>query len=64
MSTATETTEKMLTPGQVAARFNVDVKTVSRWADSGRLQCIKTLGGHRRFPASQVEALLRGEAVE
>jgi excisionase family DNA binding protein len=54
------TSESMLTPGQVAALFNVDVKTVSRWADSGRLQCIKTLGGHRRFRESEVAALLRG----
>lgn len=52
--------DKMLTPGQVAEKFSVDVKTVARWADAGRIQYIKTPGGHRRFPESAVNALLGG----
>jgi excisionase family DNA binding protein len=46
--------ERMLTAGEVAAAFGVEPKTVVRWADAGKLPCIKTLGGHRRFPASAV----------
>ena len=52
--------ELLLTPGEVAALFRVDPKTVTRWAQDGRLTCIRTLGGHRRFRASEVHALLRG----
>jgi excisionase family DNA binding protein len=50
--------EQLLTPGEVAALFRVDPKTVTRWAQDGRLTCIRTLGGHRRFRAAEVHALL------
>jgi excisionase family DNA binding protein len=48
----------LLTPSEVANAFRVDSKTVSRWARTGKLRCIRTLGGHRRFFASDVVALL------
>ena len=46
--------ERLLTPAEVAALFRVNPKTVSRWARSGKLHAIRTLGGHRRFRASEV----------
>ena len=51
-------TEHMMTPGDVAALFRVDQKTVNRWAKSGKLASIRTLGGHRRYRSSEVKALL------
>ena len=54
--------ERLLTPGEVAALFRVDPKTVTRWAASGRISSIRTPGGHRRFRESEVRELLRGEA--
>ena len=51
--------ERLLTPGEVAALFRVDPKTVTRWAASGRITSIRTPGGHRRFRESEVRALLR-----
>jgi excisionase family DNA binding protein len=54
--------ERLLTPGEVAALFRVDPKTVTRWAASGRITSIRTPGGHRRFRESEVRALLRGES--
>jgi excisionase family DNA binding protein len=42
--------------------FRVDPKTVARWAIDGRLGCIRTLGGHRRFLESEVTALLADDA--
>lgn len=53
--------EELLTPAEVARRFRVDPKTVTRWARAGRLTSIRTPGGHRRFRKSEVHALLRGE---
>ena len=53
--------ERLLTPGEVAALFRVDPKTVSRWAAAKRITSIRTPGGHRRFRESDVRALLRGE---
>jgi excisionase family DNA binding protein len=51
--------EKLLTPAEVAVLFRVDPKTVTRWAKSGKLTSIKTLGGHRRYKESEVKELLR-----
>ncbi|MQA84901.1 MAG: BldC family transcriptional regulator [Streptosporangiales bacterium] len=53
--------ERLLTPGEVATLFRVDPKTVTRWAAAGRISSIRTPGGHRRFRESEVHALLRGE---
>ena len=50
----------MLTPAEVAALFRVDPKTVTRWAKAGKLSAIRTLGGHRRYRAAEVQALLDG----
>jgi excisionase family DNA binding protein len=52
-----------LTPGEVAALFRVDPKTVTRWAAAGRIGSIRTPGGHRRFRESEVRALLEGEGL-
>jgi excisionase family DNA binding protein len=58
------TPERLLTPGEVAAVFRVDPKTVTRWAAAGRISSIRTPGGHRRFRQSAVDALLNGGAAE
>lgn len=50
--------ERLLTPSEVASLFRVDPKTVTRWAQSGKLPSIRTLGGHRRYRTSDVRALL------
>jgi len=48
----------LLKPQEVAALFRVDPKTVTRWAKSGKLSSFRTLGGHRRYRESEVQALL------
>lgn len=50
--------ERLLTPGEVAAMFRVDPKTVTRWAVAGRIGSLRTPGGHRRFRETEVKALL------
>lgn len=57
-----DTGDRLLTPGEVAALFRVDPKTVTRWAAAGRIGSIRTPGGHRRFRESEVRSLLEGEA--
>ena len=52
--------DELLTPSEVAALFRVDPKTVTRWAKAGKLTSIRTLGGHRRYRASEVRSLLEG----
>jgi excisionase family DNA binding protein len=48
----------LLTPAEVAALFRVDPKTVTRWAQQGKLRSIRTLGGHRRYREAEVQAFL------
>lgn len=50
---------ELMTPGEVASVFRVDPKTVTRWANTGRISSFKTPGGHRRYPRADVERLLR-----
>ena len=56
--------EVLLTPAEVAKMFRVDPKTVTRWAKAGKLTAIRTLGGHRRYRRSEVQALLGIDAKE
>lgn len=60
MSPRPQEVESLLTPAEVAAMFRVDPKTVTRWAKSGKLTSIRTLGGHRRYREAEVKALLGG----
>ena len=53
-----DTPDALLTPSEVAQMFRVNPKTVTRWARSGKITAILTLGGHRRFRASEVRSFL------
>jgi excisionase family DNA binding protein len=46
-----------LRAAQVADILYVSPKTVSRWAKEGKLPFMKTLGGHRRYPAAKIREL-------
>lgn len=48
------TPDPLLTAAEVAALFRVTPKTVRRWARAGKLAAVRTLGGHRRYRASDV----------
>ncbi|HJC70357.1 MAG TPA: BldC family transcriptional regulator [Candidatus Brachybacterium intestinipullorum] len=48
-----------MTPAEVASMFHVDPKTVTRWAQAGKLTYMRTLGGHRRYRRGEVVELLR-----
>ncbi|MDX6396262.1 MAG: hypothetical protein QOJ73_7325 [Streptosporangiaceae bacterium] len=49
---------RLLTPSEVAALFRVDPKTVTRWAQQGKLHSIRTLGGHRRYSEAEIQQFL------
>lgn len=48
---------QMLTTGQAAMLMGVRPSTIQRWCDSGRLECIVTMGGHRRVKRTDILAL-------
>lgn len=57
-------TDTYLSIGEVATALGVTVATVRNWERAGKLKSIRTPGGHRRFGASSVEALLAQEPWE
>jgi excisionase family DNA binding protein len=61
--TAPYEVERLLTPAEVAQLFRVHPKTVSRWVQSGKISAVRTLGGHRRYRASEVYALLEETGI-
>lgn len=49
----------LMSPAEVAEAFNVDIKTVSRWANAGLIEAIRTPGGHRRYLTASVTAFFK-----
>lgn len=56
MSEANESAYLM--PKEVAELLHVSPQTVARWAMQQKLPYMRTLGGHRRFPAEQIGQLV------
>jgi excisionase family DNA binding protein len=54
-----QSNEDYVTPGEAARYLHVSPKTINRWANDGRIPCIVTLGGHRRFRREDVDAAVR-----
>lgn len=49
--------DELVSSGEAARILGVAASTVKRWADTGQLECVKTIGRHRRFRRAEVEAL-------
>ncbi len=49
---------ELLTGAEVAAKFSVHPNTVTRWHKSGKIDAMRTLGGHRRFYADEIEKMI------
>lgn len=54
--------DDLLTTQEAAERLGVGPTTIKRWADEGRIEVVRTLGGHRRYTVVSVEKL-RGQEV-
>lgn len=59
VGTMSDGKREYLTPYEAARLLQVSPKTVSRWAKEGRVPHLMTLGGHRRYPKREIEALVR-----
>src|SRR5215813_7502628 len=51
-------TQGWLTDQEASARLDVHPAKLRQWADRGEIRTFRTQGGHRRFSAEDVEALL------
>jgi excisionase family DNA binding protein len=52
---------RLYLPAEVAALLRVDPVTVRRWGDAGKLTAIRLPGGHRRYLADEVDAIVNGD---
>jgi excisionase family DNA binding protein len=50
--------EPFLTTGEVAMVLRTTPRTVRNWADAGKIEAVRSLGGRRLFPLSAVQAAL------
>lgn len=57
------TQREYLTPGEAARALHVSPKTVIRWANAGMIPFMLTLGGHRRFLRTDIDAVVARLAV-
>lgn len=55
---------RLLRTREVALLFQVSERAVTDWARKGRIPSVRTPGGHRRYPADQVKALLERSTGE
>ena len=51
----------MVSLSHAAEAIGVSPSTLRRWADAGRIESVRTHGGHRRFPVSEVRRLTAAE---
>jgi len=46
-------------PSEASFRLGISPKTLMRWSDQGRIRGFRTVGGHRRYAATDIERLAR-----
>lgn len=52
--------EETLGPREVGKIFDVDARTITKWADNGIIGFFRTPSGMRRFPVCEVKRLVAG----
>lgn len=53
--------EGAYTPRDASRILGVSAVTLARWSREGRIRCVHTVGGHRRYPSAVVRAALEGD---
>ncbi len=56
----TANSTSLISSVDVAKILGVNVATVKRWTDAGKLDCVKTAGGHRKFLLRHLAAFAMG----
>jgi len=50
--------ERLYTMKEASRLLGVHVKTIQRWDREGKIRCVRTVGGKRRVPESEVKRIL------
>ncbi|QBQ71252.1 DNA binding protein [Mycobacterium phage Daegal] len=53
--------DTFIRPAEAAKLVGVNVRTLARWEDSGRLTAHRTAGGKRRYRRSDIIALITAQ---
>jgi excisionase family DNA binding protein len=53
----------MYSIGMASELIGVCIKTLRRWDKKKQIRCVRTPGGHRRFPVQEIQKLLAGKEV-
>ena len=56
--------EQLLTIKEVSQILRVNIRTLERWDDAGKLPAVRTVGGHRRYKQKDIDAFLGNESEE
>ena len=56
--------ERMISISEASEILGVDIRTLQRWDNDGRLKAYRTLGGHRRYKLSEIESLFTNKELE
>ena len=52
---AGDASQEYVSIGRAGRMLHVSPRTIARWADQGKLPCVVTFGGHRRFRVGDLE---------
>jgi putative resolvase len=50
--------------GTAASLLGVCIKTLRRWDEHKKISCVKTPGGHRRFPIQEISRFLKNSSLK
>ncbi len=52
-----------LTPKEVQKRYGFHPRTLVDWANEGKIECLKSPGGHRRYAVTSLEKIKTGNST-
>ncbi|MGE5458428.1 MAG: cobalamin-dependent protein [Methanococcaceae archaeon] len=55
--------EVYISTKEVASLLNVTETTIKRWTDTGSINCVKTLGGHRKYLIEDIEQFAKSNNI-
>jgi len=50
--------EKLYTMKEASELLGVHVRTLQKWDEEGKIHCVRTVGGKRRVPESEIKRIL------
>ena len=53
---------KYLSSKDVSSILGINISTLKRWTDTGKISCEKTAGGHRKFTMQHVREYFKAHA--